>query len=107
MIFLLNLEHFLTFRSPNDFTSPQDIAVDIAKCAKCDSCAHDCQLCYPCLSKNDKNAFQRAYLEHQLRGEFQRINPTSELLKSVFLTEKTRKMADWFDAKCKMDEEWC
>lgn len=90
----------------------KDIAVDAETCANCmDSCnVTSCQICLPCMSPATIRSFHQAYREHQRRGEFRRIFPTSsyrqeEMLKQF--TEKNRLSVEWFDAKCGNDADWC
>ena len=97
-------------------SSPQNIAVNIDDCSThcLESCdASECHLCLPCLLEDPlEDIFHQSYREHQRRGEFLRVFPTtryssdSEEFKEQ-MTEKTQKLSLWFEGKCEIDEDFC
>lgn len=93
-------------------SADKDITVNAENCINClDSCIDtSCELCLPCMSQPTIKGFHQAYREHQKRGEFRRIFPTSNYLQDQMMnefSEKNRLSVKWFNAKCENDADWC
>lgn len=70
----------------------------------------ECELCTPCLIKDDLDGIYEAYRENGRRGGFKRIFPAEAFYDDEFI--KTRNLKNqialkWFKEKCKMNNEWC
>lgn len=98
--------------------SAKNIVVNGEICSKppcAESCAPiDCQLCYQCLSTEQRNLLIDSVSEHLNRGDTKRITPAPvavlKSLKSEFwdhLSENNRFMARWYMAKCEMESSYC
>jgi len=94
------------------------------RCSGVNSCdITECNLCLPCLSKQDIHEFKRAWFEQVNRHATRRIfplpvnathltgkNPTTSLQQGpggVKLSKTNQRMARWFQGKCDMDVNWC
>lgn len=73
-----------------------------------------CQLCLPCISKEQRENFLQAYLEHQRRGECRRVVPQPILLDQAHqaanmeeLTPENTLMTEWFRGMCLNDKTFC
>lgn len=92
-------------------SNPSDIAVNIESCVK-NSCLEnchnpECELCTNCLTIDQQQELHEAYREHTRRGGFKRVFPSKSHPKAEKLTAKSQLVAKWFEAKCKIDENWC
>ncbi|XP_042205513.1 probable tubulin polyglutamylase ttll-15 [Homarus americanus] len=74
----------------------------------------ECQLCLPCLSKEQLAYFSRAYLEHQQRGACRRVVPqpidpdhAHDAANMSGLTAENTLMMEWFRGQCLYDRTFC
>jgi tubulin monoglycylase TTLL15 len=93
-------------------SAPINIAVSLANCLNCQESCKDpsCELCLPCISRENILNMLWAYREHQKRGEMKRIFPTEIYLADdimKMLSASTQFSQKWFQAKCETDEDWC
>jgi tubulin monoglycylase TTLL15 len=76
----------------------------------------ECQLCKPCLSRNEISELHRSYREHVNRGDNKRIFPVpvrdhkkplddDDFFKN--LSSNNQLITKWFHAKCLSDNSWC
>lgn len=98
----------------------KDVVVFADHCAvNCNSGASacndpQCQLCLPCFSKEQKENFLQAYLEHQHRGECRRVVPQPILPDQAHqaanmdrLSPENTLMTEWFRGMCLNDKTFC
>lgn len=110
--FSVKLNFFRTLEENLMHSANKDIVVNIGTCVNClNSCSEPgCELCIPCMSPAAVRGFHQAYREHQRRGEFSRIFPTTSYLQAEMMkqfTEINQLSVKWFDAKCEKDDDWC
>ncbi|XP_069180661.1 probable tubulin polyglutamylase ttll-15 [Procambarus clarkii] len=74
----------------------------------------ECQLCLPCLSKEQLADLSRAYLEHQQRGACRRVVPqpinpdhAHTAANMSNLTPENTLMTEWFRGQCLSDKIFC
>ncbi|KAK8735160.1 hypothetical protein OTU49_005532 [Cherax quadricarinatus] len=74
----------------------------------------ECQLCFPCLSKEQLADLSRAYLEHQQRGACRRIVPepinpdhAHDAANMTLLTPENTLLTEWFRGQCLNDKVFC
>ncbi|KAK4326664.1 hypothetical protein Pmani_002823 [Petrolisthes manimaculis] len=74
----------------------------------------ECQLCFPCLSKEQIRDLKQAYQEHQRRGGCRRVVPPSVSPDHAHtpqnmsgLTPENTLMTEWFRGKCLLDKTFC
>jgi len=84
----------------------------------------ECDLCLPCLSKQDIHNFKRAWLEQVNKHATRRIFPIPADTQyrnqqngtstsphfgpgGVQLSESNIRMGKWFEGKCNIDINWC
>jgi len=92
------------------------------KCSGSNSCDYtECDLCLPCLTKQDKINFKQAWLEQVNKHATRRILPLPPTKQSqnstkmkfikgpndIILTASNSRMARWFQGKCDLDINWC
>lgn len=100
--------------------APKDLVVFADHClANCNERANacdkvECQLCLPCLSKDQLADLSRAYLEHKQRGECRRVVPqpinpdhAHEPSNMSGLTPDNTLLTEWFRGKCLIDKTFC
>ncbi|KAB7494428.1 hypothetical protein Anas_12568, partial [Armadillidium nasatum] len=73
-----------------------------------------CQLCLPCLDKNQFRILCKAFIEHNFKGSYKRILPSpmdrSTPTSSGNLNELSPQntlMSEWFRGKCLLDASFC
>lgn len=83
--------------------------VDVKACNKV-----ECQLCLPCLSKDQLSILTHAYMEHKYRGECRRVVPQPVNPDHAYdpanmsgLTPDNTFLTEWFRGKCLMDKTFC
>jgi hypothetical protein len=95
-------------------SNPRDIAVNLEICVD-DYCKRNCnekkcRICFNCLNEEDLQDFHEAYREHGKRGGFKRVFPTENYMNEDFIENLTARSiitAQWFEAKCRNDRDWC
>lgn len=98
-------------------SATKDITVNPVECIQClknektiDCEDENCNLCFPCLSNQSIQTFNKAYQEHQKRGEMQRIFPKANYDQPKFrkqLNALNNLQVKWFKSKCDVDDDWC
>ncbi|XP_060062892.1 probable tubulin polyglutamylase ttll-15 [Ylistrum balloti] len=104
--------------------SDKDVTVFPMWCSdrKCQTDCHSekCSICHQCLSRELKDSFKHAFMEHMGRGSCRRILPQpvkqEEALKWSpatasqeyhSLNSRNKIMYSWFVGKCRLDPGWC
>jgi len=96
-------------------------ACSSSECTGSSACEKEaCDLCLPCLSKQDKINFKNAWAEHVNRHATRRIYPVPPITrtfsdpskaagvdKPVKRSRNNRRMERWFQGKCDLDINFC
>lgn len=89
-------------------TNPR-ICIDTACKDNCK--AKECELCWNCLTNNQRYELHLTYREIKSKGAMKRIFPPSkELLSDEYLrslTKSNQLLARWFLAMCEKDHDFC
>ena len=94
-------------------SSGKNIAVNVLFCSEfCNkSCfSAGCELCLPCMNGIGIKQLHRSYREHMNKGEMKRLFPNHLHFQENIIKQMTpanQFMTNWFQAKCRMDENWC